>query len=166
MSPERVAGLSATQTLFESMGDKAKDEMGVLLTEIAIEGLAQQQSRTPIDQGNLQAGLSAYVDVENLRARMGLLDMKAGRSRPFYGRPVDRGIRAQTVTVQRRRRVNGKLRTQSRGSRKRASDIIATYTLNIKARPGTYFIEAPDLGAIADGKIDAFWADLSEGAIT
>lgn len=62
--------------------------------------------------------------------------------------------------VQRRRRVNGRLRTQSRGSRKRASDIVKSYSLKVKARAGTYFIEAPDLAQIADGKIAAFWDRL------
>jgi len=162
VTSDRVRGLSAALTLFESMGEEAQEELGQLLGEIAVEGLAIQQSRVPVDTGDLQANLEAQVLVEALRARMGLLNIKSGRSRLFYGRPVDHGIRAQTVTVQRRRKVNGRLRTV-RG-RKRASDIVSTYSLKVKAREGVHFIEAPDLGQIADGKLDAFWERLEARA--
>ena len=158
MTASRVGGLSATQALFESMGGDARDDMRELLAEIAVDALAVQKEKTPEDTGALEAGLSTQVLANQLRARMGLLGLTGGRAKLFYGRPVDRGIAPQVVLVQRRRRVAGRLRS-ARG-RKVASDIVATYALHVKARPGVGFIEAPDLAAIADGRLDAFWQRL------
>ena len=165
MSIDGFRGFDATQALFNELPDAAREELGDLLADIAQQVLKAQQAAVPVlaeprrdrDQGALLAGLVADLQLAQLRARIGLLSFKKGRNDLFYGRFVDEGVSPSTVTVQRRRRVGGRLRTQSRGSRKRASDIVSTYTLHVRARPAQPFVDAPDVDAIAAGMIDDFW---------
>ncbi len=158
MVGNRVQGLADTYALFGALPDAARDELGIELAILAREGLAAQKAAAPEDTGALSAGLSMQLQIDQLRVRFGLLGLTGSRSNLFYGRIVNFGRSAQTVLVQRRRRVNGSLRVY-RG-RKRLEDISVTYSLPVKARDAVPFIDAAgaDFGDVAAGQLAEFWA--------
>ena len=160
MSSDRVTGLAETYALFGTLDDAAREELGVELAIIAREGLQAQQAATPRLTSALASGLSLKLELDKLRARFGLLGLKSGRARLFYGRFVNFGRRAQTVLVERRRRVNGQLRLEPGRRRKRASDIVKRYSLRVKARAPVNFIDAPgrDFERLAAGQLAEFWS--------
>lgn len=160
MSAEAVRGLAATYALLGDIPDAAREQLGVELAILAREGLAAQKAAAPKDTSALSGGLSMQLSLRKLSVQFGLLGLRKGRSNLFYGRIVNSGRAAQTVLVQRRRRVKGFLRT-SRG-RKRAEDISSTYTLKVKARAPIPFIDAPgvDFEQLAAGQLAEFWTHL------
>lgn len=175
MSFERVKGLAAANALFDRVPQAAREELGVELAIIARDVLAVQQLQVPKDTGALEAALSIRLLIDQLRVRIGLVGRRTGSSArgrrkagsslgaAYYGRFVALGIRAQTVLVQRRRRVGGALRTLHR--RKRAEDIAATYRLRIKGQPARDFInigEAED--RIVANRLANFWSNTIDRA--
>jgi len=154
VTAERVRGLAAAFSTLDALPVAARGELQELLVDIGLDLLAAERRDVPKDTGNLYRTLTAVI--EELRVRVGLIGAaarsrsalrrarKSGNADPrnygagFYGRIVNFGRRAQTVVVQRRRRVNGALRS-SRG-RKRAEDIAATYTMHVRARAAVPFI--------------------------
>jgi hypothetical protein len=157
MAFERIRGLDAAEALFDTLDNDAALELGKLLAELGGLEHAAQVADVPEETGALRAGLAVQLQLARLRVRVGLLGLKGGRNNLFYGRPVEKGVRAQTVTVQRRRRVGGRLRTKR--NRKQASDIVVTYSLHVKARAARPFIypDRPELETSIDNRIDAFW---------
>ena len=162
---DRIQGLADTYAMFAALPDAARDEAGVELAMIGRDVLALHQVRVPKDTGALEAGLSLAVQIDSLRARIGLLGLK-GRptsktnlARLFYGIIVDKGRSAQTVIVERRRRVNGQLRSEDGRNRKRVADIVSTYALHVKAREAVEFIELSDgeIDDIAIRRLADFW---------
>lgn len=124
-------------------------------------------ARTPKKTGALQAGISDRVLTTSLRLQVGLLGTPSGRAKLFYGRIQDLGRKAQTVLVQRRRRVSvslgrGKiasiLRTQ-RG-RKVQEDIVTTYRMRVPAMAGKRFVTGryPDLRSELRTNLDGIFA--------
>lgn len=162
MSFNGVRGLDAAQSMFNALPDAARYELAVALGEIAKIILRAQQTAVAVGTtGDLKAGLTVEIQVALLRVKVGLVNLKRGSHPLFYGRFVDQGVRAQTVLVERRRRVNGRLRLERRGNRKRLSDIVARYSLNVRAQPARPFIDPP--GADLDGQIatvlEDFWSN-------
>jgi hypothetical protein len=165
MPRSSMAGMADAYSLFERLPDAARDEAGVELALIGRDVLALQQVRVPKDTGALEAGLSLAVTLDSLRVRIGLLGLKSTRSRKvnlanlFYGIIVDKGRSAQTVTVERRRRVAGALRTSDNGKRKRIEDIVTRYSLHVKAREAVPFVELSDaeVDSIAARRLTDFW---------
>lgn len=157
MSRERVQGLADAAAMFEMIPHQAEQELVVELGLIGRDLLAEQRSLAPVRTGELSAALALAVLVDQLRLRVGLINRKVS---PFYGRIVEFGRRAQTVLVQRRRRVEGRLRS-SRG-RKRAEDIAATYALHVKARAPHPFVDPPGLNleGAASQRLATFWANV------
>lgn len=161
---ETVQNLAETYAMFGVLPDAAREQIGVELGIIGRDLLALQQVRVPKDTGSLEAGLSVAVYLDSLRVRVGLLGLKRGRSNLFYGLIVETGRRAQTVLVQRRRRVNGKLRS-ARG-RKRSEDIATTYPMKVKARAAQPFVGVsdPDIDRVVAQRLADFWAKTFEHA--
>ena len=168
MSADRVQGLAAAYAMFDRLPDAAREQLGVELAIIGRDILAQQRAAAPKGgTGYLEAGLSLALYLDNLRIRVGLLGLKRNRSKRnytdrYYGRFVEFGRSAQTVLVQRRKRVlvggsNRGILRSSRG-RKRAEDIVATYRLKVKARDPRPFVQLPDAGAIAAQRLADFWS--------
>lgn len=146
MAGTRVEGLAETYSLFDRFPEAVREQVGGGLAKIGEDIRAAQSRSVAKLTGKLASGLSLDLQIEELRVSVGLIGAPARRNL-FYGRIVERGRRAQTVLVQRRRRVKGRLRTQSR--RKLASDIAATYSMNVRAmapRPFVY-VDRPEIRA-------------------
>ncbi|WP_242140867.1 hypothetical protein [Sphingomonas sp. TREG-RG-20F-R18-01] len=158
MPSERLQGLADTFALFGALPDAAREQIGVEMAMIGRDYLALQQVRVPKETGALESGLSLQLLLDSLRVRVGLTNLTGYRWDLFYGRIVEFGRKAQTVLVQRRKAANGRLRT-ARG-RKRAEDIVASYTLNVKARAAAPFvmIDDADLDRIATQRLADFWS--------
>jgi hypothetical protein len=152
----RVAGLDSTLAFVERLAPAAREELAATLSTIGATVQEQQRSLAPQITGNLRRAITWESVVERLRVRIGLLGLKSNGS-AYYGRFVNFGRRSQTVLVQRRRRVNGALRTLNR--RKRVSDIVSTYTLHVKARAAKPFIAIDAAtNATADRSLADFWS--------
>lgn len=162
MASDRVQGLAESYALFGAIPDAAKEQLGVEIAIIARDVLALQRARAPKDTGALAGELVIQLQVDRLRARVGLIGRQ---SKPkFYGRVIEFGRKAQTVLVQRRRRVNGRLRT-ARG-RKRSEDIAATYPLHVKPREPRPFVivSDPELDRINTQRLADFWSTVIDKA--
>lgn len=142
--------------MFDMIPTAAEQELVVEIGIISRDLLAIQRQHVPVDTGELDSALAFAVMVDQLRARIGLINQKVT---PFYGRIVEFGRKAQTVWVERRRRVGGMLRL-SRG-RKRAEDVAAAYALHVAPRAPHPFVDPPDidLDAIAATRLADFWAN-------
>lgn len=160
MVGERVQGFADVYATFGAIPDAARGQVGVEMAIIARDVLALQEERAPVNTGALLSGLGIQLLLDQLRVRVGLINLTGGRASLFYGRIIEFGRHAQTVLVQRRRRVNGKLRLLNR--RKRLEDIVATYSLPVKARAPEPFVLVDDsvLDAIMTQRLSDFWADV------
>ena len=159
----RVQGFADSNALFDGLPAAARFELADTLGKIGRDLLAAQRGEVPTDTGALEAGLTVQLLTDQLRVRVGLFGLKNDRTGKtnhgdlFYGLIVDKGRSAQTVLVERRRRVNGRLRLSNR--RKRVGDIVATYALHVKAREAVPFVELNDdvVSGIADRRLQDFW---------
>lgn len=166
MSGGAAQGLAEAYAVLGAVPEAAKEELGVELAIIARDALSIQQAAAPSDTGALRAGLSLQLLIQRLTVRIGLIGLKGGRASLFYGRIVNFGRRAQTVLVQRRRRVNGQLRSSRR--RKVAADIAATYPLKVRPRAAVDFIGAPGVAFERDalGRLAEYWSRVLARAET
>ena len=177
MGDGTVEGLADAYATIERIPNAAQYEFADMLGKLGRDILAAQRARVPRQTGTLAAGLSAQLEVESyVRLRVGLLGAPAtsksafrrwqqrGGSEPrnlgdvYYGRFVEFGVSAQTVVVQRRRRVDGQLRT--RRGRKRVEDIVKTYSLRVPQQQARPFVNLPDpeLDALPAQRTADFWA--------
>jgi hypothetical protein len=147
MPASKLRGLARFRRLLRRTPDAVRGE---LIVELRVTGrqIAQaMKAKAPEKTGALRSGIMDKVLPASLRLQIGLLGTRRGRSSLFYGRIQDLGRREQVVTVQRRRRVDGRLRT-ARG-RKRTEDIAGTYLMRVRAMAPKRFITGrfPDLRA-------------------
>lgn len=172
----RVDGLAETYSLLGNIPDAAREQLGVEMSIIAREVLAAQQRDVPSDTGALRGGLKIDGLLQELRLRIGLIGVTATSKRAlrraqkagqgpgesfgsrYYGRFVEFGRRAQTVLVQRRRRVDGRLRSRSR--RKLAEDVAATYSLKVKAMAPRPYVHKDRPEIRAEQRLAEFWAQV------
>jgi hypothetical protein len=176
----RVDGLAEIYSMFGRMTAAAREQLGVEMERIGTEILAAQRRDVPKLTGALGSGLSVQMQIEELRVRIGLIGIKA-RSRSalrraqrqgrapgesfgdlYYGRFVEYGRRAQVVLVQRRRRFNGRLRTESR--RKRADDVAATYSMKVPAMAPRPFVHVDRPEINAEQQLANFWSKVVSNA--
>jgi len=141
-----MRGMQELLNLFDTLPKATEEEIKNDLPRIGAEVLAAQKSEVPVRTGDLWRGLSTQVLSGGWKIRIGLMGITNKRSGKtsyglYYGRFVEFGRRGQTVTVQRRRRVAGRLRS-TRG-RKRAEDIVATYSMKVRPEPPRPFVQAP-----------------------
>ena len=161
MADETVQGLADTYALMGELPAAARFELADVLGRMGRDILAAQQAVVAKATGALRAGLSAQLLTDQLRVRVGLLGLarrsgKRNLGDLFYGIVVEKGRKAQTVLVQRRRAGSGKL---LRNRRKRVEDIVATYSLKVKAADARPFVElpAPQVDAISTQRLADFW---------
>ncbi|MDX5984694.1 hypothetical protein SIL82_10505 [Sphingomonas echinoides] len=178
---EAIQGLNQAIATIEVLPNAARWEFADMLGRLGRDILAIQRAHVARDTGALAAGLSSELHVDDalMRLKVGLLGVearsrsakrraaKAGGGDPrnlgdiFYGRFIEFGRKAQTVVVERRRRVAGQLRTEpnSRGRRKRIEDIAGTYKMNVRAMAPRPFINPPDgsVDAVVDQRTTSFW---------
>ncbi len=151
----RLANIEADYALFASLPETAQEELKVTLDEIAKEVLVIQEATVPVLTGQLKAALTIEEQLERLRVRIGLPQLK-GRSKLFYAVVVEKGRTAGSKWVQRRRRVSGKLRLQ-RG-RKRLEDVQAAYVARWTALAPRPFVHIESrVDDAVNAKIYGFW---------
>jgi hypothetical protein len=161
MTIERVQGLAEAESLFSRVPDAARAEMAEVLEFAGDDLLAGQRADVPKATGFLASTLAVRILIDELKVRVGLFreGRRAGQSDNFYGRIIEFGRKFQTVTVQRRRRVGGVLRT--RRGRKRAEDVVAIYSLKVKARAPRPFIFTGRVGRVEQRLANFFSAVMS-----
>ena len=172
MTDEALEGAGAAERMLEQLPIAAKEELGVELAILGREGLAMQKAATPVASGELRAGLSLELQLQQLYVRIGLIGTKARsksaqrRARKlgvgslqnlgdlFYGRIVNFGRHSQTVLRQRRR-----LKAAALLKRRRPADVGTPKPLKVKGRAAVDFIDAPgpDFEATAIGQLNEFW---------
>lgn len=167
MQYSRLQGVEMLQRQFDQIPAAAQEQLGVELAIIGREIRDRQRALAPEDTGALRQGLSVQLLLEQLKVRVGIMNQRGsrrGKNNLFYGRIIEFGRRAQTVTVQRRRRVTvtdgdgGQrriLRTVRR--RKAAADIVSTYKMKVKARAPHPFINIPDVQETAVQRLADLW---------
>jgi hypothetical protein len=157
-----VQGLAEAHSLFGAIPEAAREQLGAELAAIGSDVLAAQKGDVAKRTGQLEQGLQLKLFLEQLRVRVGLLDLKGGRSRLFYGRIVESGRRARTVLVERRRRVGGRLRT-NRG-RKVAGDVASTYSLRVQPKAPRPFVHVDRPGLRVEQRLADFWSRVTTAA--
>lgn len=184
MSLQRPASLDQAIAMFEALPNAAELELADLMGRMGRDVLAIQRARVAKDTGTLAAGLSSQllVDEKLVRLRVGLLGVEAmsksarkraareGRSDLrnlgdiYYGRFVEFGRRAQTVTVHRlsrAARVTWRERVRARRARSsvKPADLGSVYTLKVRARAAARFVNpVPDTAVtgLVDQRLQTF----------
>jgi hypothetical protein len=148
MAQSNWRGMAELNKLFDTLSPDAEAALKEYLPEAAASILALQKDAVPVRTGDLWRGLTTESLDDGLKVRAGLTGRAAtgGRSDLFYGRVVEFGRHAQTVLVQRRRRVGGRLRS-SRG-RKIAADLEATYSMKVPASAPRPFVDTSETEAV------------------
>lgn len=181
MASNRVDGLAESYSLLGRIPDAARDQVAVEMAIIGYEVLAAQKRDVAKETGALAAGLSLKLEIAELRVRIGLIGIRA-RSRSavrraqkagrpagesygslYYGRFVEFGRRGQTVLVQRRRRVGGRLRVGS-NRRKRSEDIATTYSMKVKPMAARPFVHVDRPEIRAEQRLAEFWTEVLDNA--
>jgi len=166
---EVLKGQAAAMALFDNLPKASDDELISVLPKMGAAVLAAQKQDVAVRTGDLWRGLSVQVLSGGHKIRIGIVGKadaaSSKRSNLFYGRFVEFGRRGQVVTVQRRRRFGGRLRS-TRG-RKRSEDILATYTMKVPSAPPRPFIETPqaqEAALNADSGLADFWTKVLQRA--
>lgn len=170
MQYQRLEGAEIILRQFDTIPKAAREQLGVELAIIGRDFRDQQKAAAPEGTGLLRGALAVLLMLEQLRIRVGLIGQRNRRTRKrsygdaFYGRFVEFGRKAQTVIVQRRRRVrvdvgDGKQKAILRTSRRRkiAADIVSTYSMKVKAQAARPFIFVPNAQDIAESRLVTFW---------
>lgn len=160
--PNQPKGMQELLALFGTLPKAADAEIREEIPKVGAQVLAAQKEAVPVRTGDLWRGLTTQVLDGGRKVRVGLVGKgdaaSSKRLNLYYGRFVEFGRRGQTVAVQRRRRVGGRLRTLNR--RKRAQDIVATYAMKVSPMPPRPFVYGPAaLAAELDAAEDlaSFW---------
>ncbi|MEH3107148.1 MAG: hypothetical protein PGN09_07660 [Sphingomonas fennica] len=146
-----TVALKRIRRIFRGLPDTARNEMVRLLDEGGRAMVGAIRARTPRLRGRLQAGIRYQVYRASLRLRVGLIGVRSN-SRLFYGRILDRGRRAQTVTVSRRKIARSTLVNGRR-------DAHRPYQLRVRALPARRFVSGryPDLKARIGNSLRGYW---------
>ncbi len=154
----RVKGDRAFRQLLNRMPEAMREEAISLLDKVGDDIAAAQQAEAP--SRRIRAATGKRVYRATLRMRVGLVGRPINR-RLFFARILEKGRKAQTVTVSRRGRaaIAAFGRRLSRG-RKVAADVVSVYQLRVRsmaARPFIYSARVRALRASLGGRIEAFW---------
>lgn len=103
MKSNRWKGARSMQRLFRNLPDAMHRELEDVLDQGGTEVQRAIIARTPRQHGTLAAGIQKRLLRKTLRLRVGLIGTKRERKKLFYGRILDLGRKAQTVTARRRR---------------------------------------------------------------
>ena len=139
----RVKGASAFRKRLKRLPDAVSAEIVTVLEEGGQKIRAAMQARARRRTGQLVAGVKYKVLPKTLRLQIGLLGTPKGRARLFYGFILDKGRKAQTVTVTRYRkgaRAKDKARFALGSSGQKSSNLVSVYQMRVRARKGDYFV--------------------------
>lgn len=158
-----VQALADAYAMVDALPEAARDELGVELAIIGREVLAEQKRLVPKDTGRLEAGLGLQLVLDRLRVKIGLLNVRAGRSKLFYGRIVQFGRHAQTVMVTRHLARLGVRGNNKRGNRRRTLYAGKPYPMRVRAMAARPFVQRGEWDAIdaqARGQLAEFWSNV------
>lgn len=175
MDMRSVRGLAEANARLDFLPDAAKEQMGVEIGIIGRSILAAQRRDVAVDTSYLRGKLTMQLQIEQMRARIGLIGVRAtsktskrrrqqgkrvGRDyqNAFYGRIVEFGRRAQTVSVTRslKRQVTGNGRT----SKRRVIYEGRPYRMRVSALAARPFVHKNRSEHDFEPRLAAFWAGL------
>lgn len=157
MSSNRVDGLAETYAMLDAIPAAARHELADMTGKISRDVMAAQKRDVAKDKGKLEAGLSVALETEKLRARIGLIGIKRGRSGLFYGVIVEKG--RDPGVVQRRLP-----RTKGRMGRKAAQAVGATRKMRVTALAERPFVHVDRPEIRAEARLANFWAETLRAA--
>lgn len=105
----RVRGAQAFRKRLKQLPDAVSTEILDVLGDGGQKMRAAMQARARRRTGKLAAGVKYKVFPKSLRLQVGLLGTKRARAKLFYGFILDRGRKAQTVTIKRGKRSGKRL---------------------------------------------------------
>lgn len=165
----RIDGLAETYSMLGAIPEAARDQVAVEMAFIGYEVLAAQKRDVAKDTGELESALSLKLELDELRVRIGLLNvreaskfngqrLKATGNQAYHGRFVEHGRRAQTVLVTRRlkRKVTGNGRT----SKRRVIYDGKPYSMKVKAMAPRPFVHKDRPEIRAEQRLANFWAEV------
>ncbi|WP_076071724.1 HK97 gp10 family phage protein [Sphingomonas montana] len=168
----RVKGAAGVRKLLRALPDAARDGMADVLDDYGSKVLAAMRQDVAYKTGFLRSRLSKNLSRKSLRLKVGFIGKRANGAiklrgdqfvgKQFYGRFIEFGRKAQTVTV-RRRRAGGK---GLRNGKKKAEDIAATYQLRVRAqgaRPFVFKKRAALRGGLTTS-LNTYWDDVLTAA--
>lgn len=160
----RIKGIISTRRLLKRVPDAIRDELASTIRAAGPELQNAIVARTPRGKtGRLVAGVSWKFYAATLRLVVGFVGRPTNR-KLFYGRILEFGRRAQTVTVH---RLSKKHRKQwvgrigagtARGSAK-PTDLGSTYRLRVKALQPRRFVYSPttNLRVVMNRRLNGIW---------
>jgi hypothetical protein len=155
MARSRIKGVAKVKRIMRALPDAMRDQIADALEQSGKDLAAEMSGRTPSRTGALRAGIKWRVLRKTMRLRVGLIDAPKVRNKLFYGRILDLGRKAQTVTVN--RRIAGV--AQPGGGKAVAGARVAKYTMRVRAIAPKRFVTGryPDLRAKINDRLRGVW---------
>lgn len=171
MQYSRIDGTEMVLRRFDRITKAAEEQLGVELGIIGRDLRDIQRADVPEDTGALKSRLSVELVLDQLRVRVGLIGLfKSSASTKriygdaFYGRFVQFGVKAQTITVRRKRNISTKskpgqqlLRERKWRRGKAVEKLVKTYSYAMPARKAQPFIFVPKAQEYAAQRLADFW---------
>lgn len=127
----KVQGQAKMRRLLRQLPDEARADILGVMERGGRRAQAAMKARARHRTGKLQAGVRYRMLNKSLRMQVGLLGTKRGRAKLFYGFVLDKGRKAQTVTV--RRIAKGLGRGKPAGT-------VSSYQMRVRALRGDEFV--------------------------
>ena len=108
----KLKGTRQFRRLVQQLPDEARSDLVNVFGRAGRRAQAAMRARAKHKTGALQQGVKYKVFAKTLRLQVGLLGTKRGRSKLFYGFVLDKGRKAQTVTISRGRRTGARMKVR------------------------------------------------------
>ncbi|KQO51406.1 HK97 gp10 family phage protein [Sphingomonas sp. Leaf257] len=138
-----VKGARALRRRLKQLPDAVSAEIVSVLEDGGQKIRAAMQARARNRTGRLIAGVKYKVLPKSLRLQVGLLGTPRGRAKLFYGFILDKGRRAQTVTVRRYKRGARAKETahlKHGGNNNKSAHLVSVYQMRVRGRAGDHFV--------------------------
>lgn len=136
MARRPIKGIGRVRRILRGLPEAMRGEIVDVLEDGGREIAAEMAGRTPMRTGALRSGIKYRVLRRSMRLRVGLIDAPKVRNKLFYGRILDLGRKAQSVTV--RRRIAGV--AVPGGGKAGAMAAVAKYTMRVRGIAPKRFI--------------------------
>ena len=163
MAKSRLRGDKSFRKLLKRMPETAQDEMVDALDQAGTVLLKAMKADVPRRTGALAAGLLKKLLRGSMKLKVGFIGKGVNR-KLFYGRIIEYGRRAQTVTV-----VRGTTRSRSASARSRGmmGRYVKPYKLRVRAMRARPFVYSKrrDVRVVMSDLLRTYWDRvLSEAA--
>ncbi len=138
-----VKGARALRRRLKQLPDAVSAEIVSVLEDGGQKIRAAMQARARRLSGRLVAGVKYKVLPKSLRLQVGLLGTPRGRAKLFYGFILDKGRKAQTVTVRRYKRGARAKETahlKYGGNNTKSANLVSVYQMRVRGRAGDHFV--------------------------